>query len=290
MRTGVIGLGAMGMPIAANLHQAGHLATAWNRTRAKAEAFARQTGAAIASTPVELATQCELILISVSADQDLREVIDALLPGLAPGSVVVDTSTVGAQTARQVAQQLARKGVHFLDAPVTGGVEGAKNARLTMMAGGDAAVLERVRPTLEAIAQRIVHMGPAGSGQMTKAVNQIMAAGINQAVTEALAFAKAAGLSLDKVIEAVSGGAAGNWFLSHRGPTMVRDKFTPGFRLALHHKDLSICKQMAGNLGAQLPVVEMTLIHYQRLMEAGYGDEDISALFHLKQQLFEEKP
>ncbi|MFZ5594122.1 MAG: NAD(P)-dependent oxidoreductase [Pseudomonadota bacterium] len=290
MRTGVIGLGAMGMPIAANLHQAGYLAAAWNRTRAKAEAFARQTGAAIASTPVELATQCELILISVSADQDLLEVIDALLSGLAPGSVVVDTSTVSAQTARQVAQQLARKGVHFLDAPVTGGVEGAKSAKLTMMVGGDAVVLERVRPTLEAIVQRIVHMGPAGSGQMTKATNQIMAAGVNQAVTEALAFAKAAGLSLDKVIEAVGGGAAGNWFLSHRGPTMVRDNFTPGFRLALHHKDLSICKQMASDLGARLPVIEMTLIHYQRLMETGYGDEDISALFRLKQKLFEGEP
>ncbi|MDX1252524.1 MAG: NAD(P)-dependent oxidoreductase [Gammaproteobacteria bacterium] len=290
MRTGMIGLGAMGMPIAANLRKAGYLAAAWNRTRAKAEALAGQTGAAIAPTPAELAAQCKLILISVSADQDLREVIDALLPGLSPNSVVVDTSTVSAQTARQVAQQLARKEAHFLDAPVTGGVEGAKNARLSMMVGGDAAVLERVRPALEAIAQRIVHMGPAGSGQMAKAVNQIMAAGINQAVTEALAFAKAAGLSLDKVIEAVSGGAAGNWFLSHRGPAMVRDNFTPGFRLALHHKDLSICKQMASDLGAQLPLVEMTLIHYRHLMEAGYGDEDISALFRLKQQLFGEKP
>lgn len=288
VKTGVIGLGAMGMPIAINLHKAGHLTTAWNRSRAKALELAAQTGTPIAGNPSDLASRCDLIFTCVSADADLLEVIAALAPGLSPGNVVVDTSTVSADTARCAAQQLAKAGAHFLDAPVTGGVEGARNGTLSMMVGGDATLLERVRPALEAIASRIVYIGPTGSGQSAKAVNQVMAAGINQAVTEALAFAQALELPLEKVIEAVGGGAAANWFLSRRGPSMTQGNFAPGFRVALHSKDLTICKQMAADLRAQLPVVEMTLIHYQRLMEAGYGDEDISALFRLKQRLFEE--
>ncbi|MGB5473575.1 MAG: NAD-binding protein, partial [Gammaproteobacteria bacterium] len=139
---------------------------------------------------------------------------------------------------------------------------------------------------LDSIAGRVEHMGPVGAGQATKAVNQVMAAGINQAVTEALAFAEALGLPLDKVIEVVGSGAAGNWFLSHRGPSMSKGKFEPGFRVALHHKDLAICKAMAAELGVAMPVVEMTLIHYRRLMQAGFGDEDISALFREKRGLF----
>jgi len=152
----------------------------------------------------------------------------------------------------------------------------------------DAAVLKRARPVLEVIGKRIAHMGPVGSGQATKAVNQIMAAGINQAVTEALAFAEAQGLPLDKVVEVVSAGAAGNWFLDKRAPTMLRGEFPHGFKVALHHKDLGICKAIAAQYGVALPVVEMTLIHYARLMAAGYGDEDISALFREKQRLFAE--
>jgi 3-hydroxyisobutyrate dehydrogenase len=148
-------------------------------------------------------------------------------------------------------------------------------------------LLERVRPLLSCMAARIEHMGPVGSGQATKAVNQIMAAGINQAVTEALAFAEAHVLPLDKVIDVVSGGAAGNWFLAHRGRTMIDGEFAAGFKVALHHKDLEICRRMAASLGVALPVVEMTLVHYRRLMQAGYGDEDISALFREKHALFE---
>ena len=155
-----------------------------------------------------------------------------------------------------------------------------------MMIGGEAAVLEQARPVLEAVGSRITHMGPVGAGQATKAVNQIMAAGINQAVTEALAFGAAHGLPMDRVIEVVGSGAAGNWFLTHRGPSMVEGRFEPGFRVALHHKDLMICRQMAGQLGVAMPVVEMTLVHYRRLMEAGLGDEDISALFREKRALF----
>jgi len=135
---------------------------------------------------------------------------------------------------------------------------------------------------LHSIAQRIVHMGPSGSGQATKAVNQIMAAGINQAVTEALGFAQAMQLPLDKVIDVVGNGAAGNWFLTHRGTTMIHDRYVPGFKVALHHKDLAICQRMAEEAHIPLPITEMTLMHYKKLIEAGYGAEDISALFRLK--------
>jgi 3-hydroxyisobutyrate dehydrogenase len=176
--------------------------------------------------------------------------------------------------------------VHFLDGPVSGGKEGAEKGTMVMMLGGEAELVERLRPLLAVITRRIDHMGPVGAGQATKAVNQIMVAGINQAVTEALAFGEAQGLDVDKVIGLLGGGAAGNWFLDHRGPTMVRDTFAPGFKLALHHKDLKICQAMAADDEATLPCVEMTLLHYQRLIEAGHGDEDISALFRLKRSLF----
>jgi 3-hydroxyisobutyrate dehydrogenase len=285
MRTGIIGLGAMGAGIARNLHRAGHLAAAWNRSPDKAARLHADTGTYIAGSPADLATRCELVILSVSADADVLEMIDALRPGLQPGSVVLDTSTVSRTTARAAAGHLP-PGVAFLDAPVSGGAEGARNGTLAMMAGGDADVLARIRPVLETIAGRIEHMGPVGAGQATKAVNQVMAAGINQAVSEALAFGEALDLPMDKVIEVVGSGAAGNWFLSHRGPGMTQGAFEPGFRVALHHKDLSICKQMAAELGVAMPVVEMTLIHYRRLMQAGYGDEDISALLREKRALF----
>ncbi len=151
-----------------------------------------------------------------------------------------------------------------------------------MMVGGEAEVLERVRGPLAAIAATIVHIGPTGSGQATKAVNQIMAAGINQAVTEAMAFGEAMGLDMDKVIDVVSQGAAANWFLSHRGRTMLQGQFNPGFKVALHHKDLRICQAMAAQAGLQVPIVEMTLRDYAELMRAKHGEEDISALFRIK--------
>lgn len=286
MKTGIIGLGAMGFPIATNLYNTGHLTGVWNRTRAIADTLTTQCNALnIASSPAALATQCDLILICVSADADVRQMIDEILPVLTPDTIIVDTSTTGADTARAMAQQVASKGAQFLDAPVSGGVEGAKNAGLVMMVGGDAAALEKIRAPPQAIAKRIVYMGPSGSGQATKAVNQIMAAGINQAVTEALSFAQAMQLPLEKVIDVVGGGAAGNWFLSHRGATMTNNHYAPGFKVALHHKDLAICKHMANEANLPLPVTEMTLIHYEKLIAAGYGDEDISALFRLKQSI-----
>lgn len=288
MKTGYIGLGAMGAPMALNLHKAGKLKLAWNRTSERVAQFAKDNGIALTKDPIALARECELIFTSVSRDEDLLEVIDTIWPGLAAGKVVVDTSTVSMDTARQVAERLAELGVAFLDAPLSGGVEGARQGTLTMMVGGDKAVLEQVQPVLEVVAGRITHLGPVGNGQGAKAVNQVMAAGVLQGVTESLAFGQAMGLPMDKVIEALSAGAAGNWFLTNRGPSMLKQEFTPGFKIALHHKDLTICKRMAEKLAAQLPIVEMTLIHYQRLIDAGFGDEDISALFRHKQWMLEQ--
>ena len=285
MKTGVIGLGAMGAPMARNLHKAGHLEAVWNRSRDKARQLSTELGVRVADNPAALAADCELLVLSVSADDDLLEVMRALSPGLHPGCVVLDTSTVSRETAIQAAT-LAHP-ADFLDAPVSGGIEGARQGTLAMMIGGEATVIERIMPVLNAIAGRIEHMGPVGAGQATKAVNQVMAAGINQAVTEALAFATALDLPLDKVIEVVGSGAAGNWFLAHRGASMTQGQFDPGFRVALHHKDLAICKQMAERFDVALPLVEMTLIHYRRLMAAGFGDEDISVLFREKQGLFD---
>ncbi len=283
---GVIGLGAMGAAMARNLAKVGLLVGVWNRTASKAQALATELGVICANDPAALARRSTVILTCVSADDDLYAVIDALLPGLRSGTIVIDTSTVQPATASVAAKRLAERGCEFLDAPVSGGVEGARNATLAIMVGGSAATLAHARPVLEAIGQRIAHMGPVGNGQSTKAVNQIMCAGINHAVTEALAFAEAQDLPLDKVIDVVSGGAAGNWFLDKRGPSMVRCQFAPGFRLALHHKDLAICKAIAEQHGVSLPVVEMTLDQYRRLMDAGYGDEDISALYREKRKLF----
>jgi len=282
MRAGFIGLGAMGAHMARNVAKAGLLDAVWNRTVAKGQEMAHELKVDCPGSPAELASRVDIVLICVSAEADVISVVEALLPGLRPGSIVIDHSTVASDTARNAAERVRSKGADFLDAPVSGGVEGAKNGTLAMMVGGAEEILEKARPVLEAMAARIVLMGGVGAGQATKAVNQIMAAGINQAVTEALAFGAAQGLDMDKVIEVVAGGAAGNWFLDKRGPTMIRGIFHPGFKLALHHKDLRICKSMAEQLGLPLPLTEMTLNDYARLMQESHGDEDISALYRLK--------
>lgn len=287
MKTGVIGLGAMGAGMARNLAANDLLAAVWNRTRATAEVLAGECGVAVAADPADLARRCQAIVICVSRDADVLEVIQALQAGLSAGSTVVDCSTVAVDTARQASALVAESGARFLDAPVSGGREGAEAGQLVFMAGGEAAAVEELMPVFRAMGKQVTHMGPVGSGQATKAVNQIMAAGINQAVTEALAFGQASGLDMARVIDVVGGGAAGNWFLQKRGASMVDGVFEPGFKLALHHKDLSICKRMAAELGVALPVIEMTLKHYERLLEAGFGEEDISALFRAKRALFE---
>ncbi|MEM7027494.1 MAG: NAD(P)-dependent oxidoreductase, partial [Pseudomonadota bacterium] len=267
---------------------AGLLQCVFNRTQSKAETVAAELKTIIADSPSVLAKQCELIIICVSKDEDVLEMIGEIKSNLSTDAIIIDTSTVSAATAKRAAEQVNEAGGHFLDCPVSGGVEGAKNGTLAMMVGGEESVLEQARETLSAIAANVMYIGPNGAGQATKAVNQIMAAGINQAVTEALAFGKAMDLPMDKVVDIVSSGAAGNWFVQHRGKTMLGDSYEPGFKLALHHKDLTICKSMIQKLGENLlPTVEMTLIHYEKLMQQGYGEEDISALFRLKQQLFE---
>jgi 3-hydroxyisobutyrate dehydrogenase len=287
-RSGFIGLGAMGAPMARNLAKAGLLGAVYNRSGAKAEALAQETGAAAAASPADLARVCELVVLCVSEDADVLEMVDALKPALATGSIVVDCSTVSADTAREAARRLAEVGAAFLDAPVSGGTEGAINGTLSIMVGGDAGILQRAMPALEAMGSRIVHMGANGAGQATKAVNQIAVAGVNQAVSEALAFAHAEGLDLDRVIDAVGGGAAQSWFLANRGPNMRRMSFPLGFRVRLHRKDLEICRAMAAAHGVQLPIVEMTLLHYERLVEGGSGDEDVSSLYRLKRAMFED--
>ena len=278
MKVGMIGLGAMGLGMARNLAKAGLLTAVYNRTTAKTLEFKVATY----DLPEALAAEVDIVLICVSADQDVIGLVEAIAKTIKPGSIVVDLSTVSSDTAQKAAAILLKKEVNFLDAPVSGGVEGAKNGTLAMMVGGNIKALEKARPALEVIAKRIIHIGDTGSGQATKAVNQIMCAGINQAVTEALAFAQSQGLEIDKVIDVISGGAAGNWFLEHRGYTMTQDIFAPGFKLALHHKDLKICQAMAAQSDIAIPLSDMTVINYEQLMNDGYGDEDISALYRLK--------
>ncbi|CAI8828488.1 3-hydroxyisobutyrate dehydrogenase [Methylocaldum szegediense] len=282
IRAGFIGLGAMGTHMARNVARGHFLSSVWNRTEASAITLSQELGVQCAASPALLAAHVDVILICVSADADVLEVIHALLPGLRPQSIVVDMSTVSSDTAREAARLVENKGADFLDAPVTGGVEGAKNGTLAIMVGGKLTTLEKALPILETMGSRIVHMGEVGAGQAAKAVNQIMAAGINEAVTEALAFGETLGLDMRKVIDVVSSGAAGNWFLEKRGPTMTQGIFKPGFKLALHQKDLKICKGMADKLGIKLPVTEMAMNDYAKLIAEGHGDEDISALYRLK--------
>lgn len=282
MRTGIVGLGAMGLGMARNLAKAGHLVAVYNRTQSKAQQLADELKVNACQSLTELAKQSDLIITCVSADLDVIEVVNTLLPALSAGSIIVDTSTVSSDTARQLASLLSKHDIGFLDAPVSGGVEGARLGTLAMMIGGEELVLNRAQPVLQSIAKRVAHLGPNGAGQACKAVNQIMAAGINQAVCEALAFAEAQNLELHKVIDVVKGGAAGNWFLDHRGHAMADHEYKVGFKLALHHKDLAICQQMAKATGAMIPISTTTLADYEQLIQQGYGDNDISGLFRLK--------
>jgi 3-hydroxyisobutyrate dehydrogenase len=286
MRVGFLGLGAMGAHMARNLHKAGLLTALWNRTRPKALDLATELGCAAPATPAELARDTDIMVLCVSADADVLTVIDALRPALRSGQLVIDCSTVGADTARTVATGLAAAGVEFLDCPVSGGVEGARAATLAIMCGGSAASFTQAQPVLAAMGRTVAHFGPVGAGQAAKATNQIMCAGIIEAVSEAMAFAKANGLPLDKLVETLGKGAGSSWYFVHRAPNMIRGTYPPGFRVRLHAKDLGICHDMAAAFGVQLPVVERMLAEYAQLIEQGHGDEDISTCFRLKDQLF----
>ncbi len=284
LNTAFIGLGAMGAPMAGHLKAQGLLRAVANRTHAKALALAAELGVAAPATLAELAASCNVIALCVTADADVLANVDALAPHLAPGSVVIDHSTVAPATAKEAAARLTRVGAHFLDAPVSGGVEGAKNGQLSVMVGGDAAVLERVRPVLEAYALRVTHLGEVGAGQATKAVNQVLVAGIAQAVCEGLALGEALGLDPARLIPTLGAGAAGNWFLEKRGASMLRNEFGVGFKLALLHKDLAIVDGIAAQAGTDRSVIAKSLADYATLMAQGHGDDDISGLIRLKRR------
>ncbi len=286
MQTGFVGLGAMGAPMARNLHAAGLLAGVWNRSPEKAAALAAELELPAPSDLAALAAACAAMVVCVSADADLRAVVEGLKPGLKKGALVIDCSTVGAETARQVHAELATLGVKFLDCPVSGGVEGAKAATLAIMVGGDETAFVAARPLLEKLGRTITYMGASGAGQAAKATNQIMCAGIIQAVAEAMAFAKAEGLPLDRLIETLGKGAGSSWYFVNRAPFMANERYPAGFRVRLHAKDLGICRSMAAAHGAVLPVVESTLAEYAQLIAAGHGDEDISSVYRLKSELF----
>jgi len=286
MRVGFLGLGAMGAHMARNLHKAGLLAAVWNRTPAKATSLAGELGCSAADTPADVARLSDVMVLCVSADQDVLAVIEALAPALKSGQLVIDCSTVSAGTARTVAARLAAAGVEFMDCPVSGGTEGARDATLAIMCGGSPASFTRAQPVLSAMGRTVAHFGPVGAGQAAKATNQIMCAGIIEAVGEAMAFAKAHDLPLEKLVETLGKGAGSSWYFVNRAPNMIRGSYPPGFRVRLHAKDLRICHDMAATYGVALPVVERMLSEYAQLTAQGHGDEDISTCFRLKDQLF----
>lgn len=281
MKVGFIGLGAMGHSMAGHLGTHGLLSTVGNRTVAKAQAFAATNGVAAALAPADF-SGCDAVMLCVSADGDVLDNVRALAGVLRRGAVVVDHSTVSADTAKAAHALLAERGIGFVDAPVSGGVEGARNGKLSIMAGGDAADLDKVKPALDVYAARITHMGPSGAGQATKAVNQVLVAGIAQAVCEGLALGEKLGLASELLVPTLAAGAAGNWFLDKRGATMLADNFAPGFKLALLHKDLRIVRDMALQAGIRTTVIDQSLADYAELMLQGHGDEDTSALLRIK--------
>ena len=287
MRVGFVGLGAMGSHMARNLHRAGMLAGVWNRTAEKARSLAAELGTTAPDTLAQLAASADAIVLCVSADQDVLDVVNALVPGLAAGALVIDCSTVSSETARKSAEILATRQAGFLDCPVSGGTEGARDATLAIMVGGSEDAFERARPVLAALGKTITHFGPTGSGQAAKATNQIMCAGIIETISEAMAFARAQGLPLDRVVDTLGKGAGSSWYFVHRAPNMVRGAYPAGFRVRLHAKDLGICRDMAARFGVTLPVVERMLDEYAELVARGYGDEDISATYRLKSELFQ---
>ncbi|WP_376695600.1 NAD(P)-dependent oxidoreductase [Wenzhouxiangella sp. EGI_FJ10305] len=283
MKTGWIGLGAMGEPMAGHLHDHGHLAAVWNRTGDKARAFAAEhDGVEVPESPGQLAAGVEVICLCVSADDDLREVVSAMRDSLRGGQVVIDHSTVAPVTARELACDLAELGVAFIDAPVTGGVEGAKNGQLAIMAGGEKKDVERVRTVMDSYARVIRHLGPSGAGQSAKAVNQLMVAGIAEAVCESLALMERLDLPRESMLELLGGGAAGNWFLDKRGRTMLADSFETGFDPKLLLKDLKICDHLCREAGFDSAVLAQALGDYQRLVDGGETGRDISALYRIK--------
>lgn len=285
-----IGLGALGSPMADNLLTAGFPLTVHNRRREREEPLAAR-GARRAASPAEAAAGAELIAICVSDDAAVEAVLfgdtgsetpgaagAGVVAGARPGSLVIDCSTIAPATSRRLAQRLAEHGIGYLDAPVTGGTEGARAGTLSVLVGGSASDLERARPLLACVGGRLSHFGPVGAGQAAKAVNQVLVAGSYAAVAEGLALARRLELPLEPLVEALRGGAAGSWALEHRSGAMIRGAFPLGFRLALHRKDLAIALAEAAAADLQLPVSERVAALEDDLLAAGWGDEDVAAL------------
>ncbi|MHB8458739.1 MAG: NAD(P)-dependent oxidoreductase [Candidatus Limnocylindrales bacterium] len=279
-RLGFIGLGTMGAAMAGHLVRAGHPVAVWNRTPGRAAELVA-AGAIEASTPGDLARSSDIVLICVSDTPDVEAVLfgpDGVAGGIAPGTLVIDHSTISPLATRAFAARLAALGAGFIDAPVSGGSEGARKASLTIFCGGEAADVARARPVLERLGTTITHFGPAGSGQAVKAVNQVVIAGVYLAVAEGLVLAIKAGLDTEQVVAALGGGVASSWILANRSSRMLANDYPLGFKTRLHLKDLGIALAMAREVGAVLPLAALAAQLENGLVARGYGDEDMSNL------------
>lgn len=278
MKIGFAGLGVMGGPMARHLVKAGHAVTGYNRSPAKARAWAEAAGGTFAATVTEAARDAELFGLCVGNDDDVRQVVGEALPHLAPGAVIVDHTTTSARVAREMAQLAAGQGAFFIDAPVSGGQAGAENGQLSVMAGGDAAALARAEPALMAYSKAVKLMGPSGAGQLTKMVNQICIAGVVQGLAEAVHFAQAAGLDADAVYDAVSKGAAQSWQMDNRWKTMARGEFEFGFAVDWMRKDLGLVLDEARANGSHLALTALVDQFYSEVQALGGARWDTSSL------------
>ncbi len=276
-----IGLGVMGVHMAAHLARAGYTVSVYNRTQAKAEHWAKEFGGRVAPTPRAAAENADIVCACVGNDDDLRSVVlgeSGAFAGMKPGAVFVDHTTASADIARELHGIAREKGLHFIDAPVSGGEAGAKNGVLTVMCGGDAEPYARVEPVIGVFAQAVTRMGESGAGQLTKMVNQICIAGLVQGLAEALNFGKQAGLDLPKVLEVISKGAASSWQMQNRGTTMCEGKFDFGFAVDWMRKDLGLCLAEAKRNQAPLPVTALVDQFYADVQKQGGGRWDTSSL------------
>ncbi|MBN1658215.1 MAG: NAD(P)-dependent oxidoreductase [Anaerolineae bacterium] len=279
-RVGFIGLGIMGSGMARNLLQAGHDVIVWNRTASRMTSLVEQ-GAGAASSPANVAEQCDLIFICVSDTPDVEAVLlgdDGVIHGVREGALVVDCSTISPTRTQEFARALEEKGAHMLDAPVSGGSEGAARGTLSIMVGGDAGQVARAMPYLEAMGKSITHVGGHGAGQMVKLVNQILVVNGMLALAEAFLFAQAGGLDLEKTLRAVEGGAAGSWALSNRGPQIIARDWRPGFMIDLQQKDLRLILEAADELGVPAMGCSTSFHLYRALQNRGLGGEGNHAL------------
>ena len=279
-----LGLGVMGGPMARHLATAGHSVTVYNRTAAKADAWVTAHGGRSAPSPREAADGADIVFACVGNDDDVRSVVlgpTGAFAGMAPGAVLVDHTTASADLARELDAAATAAGLRFLDAPVSGGQAGAENGALTVMCGGDPATFAAAQPVIDAYARACTLMGPAGSGQLTKMVNQLCIAGLVQGLAEGLHLGQTAGLDLDLVLDVISKGAAGSWQMENRGRTMARDEFDFGFAVEWMRKDLGICLAEARRNGARLPVAALVDQFYAQIEARGGRRWDTSSLIHL---------